>query len=161
MTFSIRPATPDDADEIMGLIQALAEFEQLTHEVTGTADLLRDHLGGDRPAVEALAAEQDGTLVGYALYFQNYSTFRTRPGLFLEDLFVLPEYRRQGIATALIKKLAAIALDRQCARFEWVVLDWNERAIAVYENLGAKVLPDWRTCRVDGDRLLKLAQEEN
>ena len=159
MTFSIRPATPNDADAMMGLILALAEFEQLTQEVTGTAELLREHLGGDRPAVEALVAEQDEKIVGHALFFQNYSTFRTRPGLFLEDLFVLPEYRRQGIATALIQQLAAIALQRNCARFEWMVLDWNKRAIAVYEKLGAEVLPDWRTCRVDGDRLVQLAQK--
>ena len=160
MTFSIRPATPDDADEMMELLRSLAEFARLTQEMTGTAEQLREDLGGDRPAVEALVAEQDGKIVGQALYFQTYSTFRTRPGLFLEDLFVLPKYRRQGIATAFMKQLAAIALQRQCARFEWMVLDWNERAIAVYEKLGATVLPDWRPCRVDGDRLVNLAQTD-
>ena len=152
-----RPATPDDAAVIMELVMALAAFEDLTHEVTGTVAQLRDHLGGDRPLIEGLLAEVDGHVAGYALFFSTYSTFRTQPGLYLEDVFVRPEFRRQGIATALIRQIGAIARDRNCARFEWAVLDWNERAIAVYEKLGATILPNWRTCRVEGDRLVKLA----
>ena len=159
MAFTIRAATPEDAPVIMELVMALAEFEELTHEVTGTADQLRQHLGGDRPAIEGLVAEQEGTVVGYALFFSTYSTFRTQPGLYLEDVFVLPDFRRQGIATALIGQVAAIAVERNCARFEWAVLDWNQRAIAVYEKLGAKILPDWRTCRVEGDPLRQLAEK--
>lgn len=161
MDFNIRPATPDDAEAIMAMIVALAEFEKLTHQVTGTAELLGEHLGGDRPAIEGLVAVEGQEILGYALFFSTYSTFRTQPGLYLEDVFVRPEFRRRGIATALIRQIAAIAQSRNCARFEWAVLDWNERAIAVYKGLGAEVLPDWRVCRVEGDRLLQLAKKSD
>ncbi|MEM9244296.1 MAG: GNAT family N-acetyltransferase [Cyanobacteria bacterium P01_F01_bin.153] len=159
--FNVRSATPDDAEAIMALIIELAEFEKLRHQVTGTVDSLAAHLGGDSPAIEGLVAVNGEEILGYALFFFTYSTFRTQPGLYLEDVYVRPAFRRRGIATALIGKIAAIALERNCGRFEWAVLDWNERAIAVYKGLGAEVLPDWRVCRVEGDRLLQLAKESD
>ncbi|MEM6500984.1 MAG: GNAT family N-acetyltransferase [Cyanobacteria bacterium P01_C01_bin.89] len=161
VSFKVRAATPDDGSAIMALIIELAEFEKLRHQVTGTAELLAEHLGGESPAIEGLVAVNGDEILGYALFFSTYSTFRTQPGLYLEDVYVRPAFRRRGIATALIGKIAAIALERHCGRFEWAVLDWNERAIAVYKGLGAEVLPDWRVCRVEGDRLLQLAKKSD
>ena len=155
---SIRVAQAGDEAGIFALIRALAEYEQLSQAVTGSAEELAADLFGPRPAAEALVAEADGNLVAFALYFQNYSTFLTRPGLYLEDLFVLPDYRRRGIASGLLSRLARIATERRCGRLEWSVLDWNADAIAFYERLGARVLPDWRICRVTGVALSSLAQ---
>jgi GNAT superfamily N-acetyltransferase len=118
---------------------------------------LASHLGGDRPLVEAVLAEQSGQALGFALFFHNYSTFLTQPGIYLEDLFVLPDYRRQGIGKALITYLAKLAVERNCGRLEWSVLDWNEPAIAFYEKMGATVLPDWRICRTTGLALDQMA----
>lgn len=158
--FSIRPARPGDEHAIFSLISALAEFEQLSHAVTGNAEQLAVHLFGARPAAEALVAESEsGELVGFALFFHNYSTFLTRPGLYLEDLFVLPAQRRLGIGRALLRAVARLAVERGCGRFEWSVLDWNANAINFYESLGASVLPEWRICRVAGDALGKLADQ--
>ena len=155
--FSIRPAAPGDEDAIFRLIRALAEFEHLTHQVSGSAELLAEHLFGARPAAEALVAEVSGELVGFALFFSNYSTFLTQPGVYLEDLFVLPSERGRGIGKALLVSVAQIARERQCGRLEWSVLDWNANAIAFYERAGATVMPDWRICRVTGDSLVALA----
>ncbi|MBF2083015.1 GNAT family N-acetyltransferase [Thermoleptolyngbya sp. C42_A2020_037] len=155
--FNIRLATPADAPAVFELILALAEYEKLTHEVVGNVDLLAEHLGGDRPLVEALLAEVNQQTVGFALFFSNYSTFLTQPGIYLEDLFVRPEHRGQGIGKALLSTLAKLALERGCGRLEWNVLDWNEPAIAFYERMGAKILPDWRTCRVTGGAIAQLA----
>lgn len=159
MTHSVvvRPATPNDTETVFALIQALAEYEKLSHEVTGSVEALTDHLFGDRPVVEALLADIAEQSVGFALFFTNYSTFLTKPGLYLEDLFVLPEYRGRGIGKALIQQLAQLAVERDCGRLEWSVLDWNAPAIGFYERMGAAVLPDWRTCRVTGEHLLHLA----
>lgn len=154
---TLRLATPADAPAVFELILALAEYEKLTHEVVGSADLLAEHLGGDRPLVEALLAEVDQQTVGFALFFSNYSTFLTKPGIYLEDLFVRPEYRGQGVGKSLLSALAKLALQRDCGRLEWSVLDWNEPAIAFYERIGAKILPDWRTCRVAGGAIAQLA----
>ena len=154
---SIRPATPGDEAGIFGLIRALAEFEHLTHQVSGNPELLAEHLFGARPAAEALVAEASGELVGFALFFGNYSTFLTQPGLYLEDLFVLPAERGRGIGKALLTSLAQIARQRNCGRLEWSVLDWNTNAIAFYERAGATVMPDWRICRVTGESLAALA----
>jgi GNAT superfamily N-acetyltransferase len=154
---TLRLATPADAPAVFELILALAEYEKLTHEVMGSVDLLAEHLGGDRPLVEALLAEIDQQTVGFALFFSNYSTFLTQPGIYLEDLFVRPEYRGQGIGKSLLSALAKLALERNCGRLEWNVLDWNEPAIAFYERMGAKILPDWRTCRVSGGAIAQLA----
>lgn len=156
-TIAIRPATPEDISTLFELIQALAAYEKLSHAVTGTVDELAAHLFGERPYAEALLAECSGQPVGFALFFSNYSTFLTKPGLYLEDLFVLPDYRRQGIARALLKHLGQIAVDRNCGRLEWSVLDWNAPAIAFYEQIGADILPDWRICRVTGTQLQQLA----
>ena len=153
----VRPARRDDIPTLFQLIQALADYEQLSHAVVGSTTALEAHLFGDRPYAEALIAEYAGHRVGFALFFYSYSTFLTQPGLYLEDLFVLPEYRGQGIGKALITHVAQIAVSRGCGRLEWSVLDWNQPAIAFYEKLGADVLPDWRTCRVTGLSLTNLA----
>ncbi|RKP56472.1 GNAT family N-acetyltransferase [Pararobbsia silviterrae] len=155
---SIRFARADDARAIHGLIAELADFERLTDLLVATPESLRDALAGDTPRVECLVAERDGVVVAYALFFHNYSTFLGRRGLYLEDLYVSPAARRAGLATALLRKLAAIAVERRCARFEWTVLDWNTAAIAFYESLGATVLPDWRVVRMTGDALTAFAQ---
>lgn len=152
----IRLATRDDVPTLFELIGALAESEKLSHQVIGCATDLEKHLF-DQHYIEALMAEWEGKPVGFALFFHNYSTFLTQPGLYLEDIFVRPEYRRKGIGSALLRTLAKIALDRGCGRFDWAVLDWNEPAIAFYERMGAQVLPDWRICRVTGSALTDLA----
>ena len=155
--FAIRPARPDDATAIVALIRGLAEYERLTDLCVATeADIARA-LFGPRPFAEVLLAESAGGTVGFALYFTNFSTFLGRPGLWLEDLFVLPEHRRCGIGRALLRTLAAIARERRCGRFEWAVLDWNAPAIAFYRSLGADVLADWRIVRVTGSALDGLA----
>ncbi len=154
----IRPATRQDAPVLFNLIKALAAYEKLSHHVTGSAADLETHLF-DHQYIEALMAEWEGTPVGFALFFHNYSTFLTQPGLYLEDIFVQPEFRRHGIGSALLKTLAKIALERGCGRFEWTVLDWNQPAIAFYERMGAHVLPDWRICRVTGSALRELAAD--
>ena len=146
--FNLRPAQPEDTAAIFELIQALAEYEKLTDAVTGSVEGLQEHLFGSRPYVEAIVAEYDGRAVGFALYFYNYSTFLTKPGIYLEDLFVLPDYRRQGIGKAIFKYLAELAVERDCGRLEWSVLDWNEPAIAFYRQIGAEILADWRICRI-------------
>ena len=157
MAATIRAATPADVGAMHALMYELAEFEKLTHLFTGTADGLADALFGARPAAEALVAEDAGRIVGYALFFHNYSTFLSRRGLYLEDLYVQPSQRGTGLGTAMLRALAAIAVERGCARFEWTVLDWNTPAIGFYEKLGATVLPDWRVVRMTGDALEKLA----
>jgi GNAT superfamily N-acetyltransferase len=153
----IRPATVEDVETIFQLIQALAEYEKLSDQVTGSAEQLHNHLFGDRPCIEALLADHQGTAIGFALFFTNYSTFLTKPGLYLEDLFVMPEYRGKGVGKSLLSHLARLALQRNYGRLEWSVLDWNEPAIAFYQRIGATVLPDWRICRVTGDAIEKLS----
>jgi ribosomal protein S18 acetylase RimI-like enzyme len=155
----IRFARPDDAAAIHALIVELAEFEHLTSILVATETTLRDALAGDQPRVECLVAEHDGNVVAYAMYFHNFSSFLSQRGLYLEDLYVSPAARRLGIASALLRKLAAIAVERQCARFEWTVLDWNQAAIDFYENIGATVMPEWRIVRMTGDALTRLAQD--
>jgi GNAT superfamily N-acetyltransferase len=156
----IRSAQPEDIPVLFDLILALAEYEKLTHAVTGDAATLWEHLFGSQTYAEALLAEWDGKAVGFALYFHNYSTFLTQPGIYLEDLFVLPDYRSQGIGKRLIRQIARIAVNRNCGRLEWTVLDWNESAIGFYQHLGAAVLPDWRVCRVTGESLTELAEDD-
>jgi GNAT superfamily N-acetyltransferase len=155
---TIRPATPDDVPALVGLIKALAEYEQLSHEVTGTVEDLTRFLFGDRSYAEALIAEVEGSVAGMALYFYNFSTFLMRPGLYLEDLFVVPDYRRQGIGQALLVHLGKLALAQGCGRFEWSVLDWNSPAIEFYQRLGAEIKPEWQLCRVTGDALQAFEQ---
>jgi GNAT superfamily N-acetyltransferase len=158
---TLRPANPNDVSVLFYLIQALAEYEKLAHAVTGSAEALEKHLFSTQPYVEAVIAEVQGKAAGFALFFHNYSTFLTQPGIYLEDLFVLPEYRRQGIGKALIKYLAQLAVERGCGRLEWSVLDWNEPAIAFYRRMGASILPDWRICRVTGEAICAIATAEN
>jgi GNAT superfamily N-acetyltransferase len=150
---NIRPAIPADTKAIFHLIQELAVYENLMHQVTGTPEDLGEHLFGDAPYAEALVVELEGQLIGFALFFKNYSTFLTKPGLYLEDLFVQETYRGKGIGKALLKAVAQIAQNRGYGRLEWSVLDWNKPAIAFYRRMGADVLPDWRICRVTGASL--------
>lgn len=155
----MRPAQPDDLPALVALIGALAEYEKLTHLLEVTPEKLHPHLFGERPVAEALIAElNSGAAVGFALFFTNFSTFLGKPGLYLEDLFVLPEQRSLGIGKALLHALGRLALERGCGRFEWSVLDWNEPAIRFYEAMGASVLPDWRICRVTGKALERFGQ---
>lgn len=161
-TMHIRAAEPGDAALLCELITALAEYEKLTSMLDLSPAKLRTQLFGPKPAAEALIAEiadDNGQRhpAGFALYFQNFSTFLCRPGLYLEDLFVLPAWRRQGIGRALLSHLANIAVKRGYGRFEWSVLDWNQSAIDVYTAAGAELLPQWRICRVSGPALQALA----
>ena len=156
--FPIRPATPADCEPIVGLIRELADFERLSHLVVVTPESLRTHLFGPRPAAEAVVAEHGGEVIAFALYFTNFSTFLGRPGLYLEDLYVRPAHRGRGLGQALLRHVAQLALQRDCGRFEWSVLDWNANAIALYEKMGATVMPDWRICRVTGPALQALGR---
>jgi GNAT superfamily N-acetyltransferase len=158
---NIQAATPSDVPAIFALIKALAEYEKLSHLVSGSAEALAEHLFGDRPYIEAIVAQWETKTVGFALFFANYSTFLTKPGIYLEDLFVLPEYRRRGIAKAMLTYLAKEAIARGAGRLEWSVLDWNEPAINFYKSIGAVILEEWRICRVMDDSISRLAQEEN
>lgn len=151
--FSIRAAELRDVVPIVAMIRELAEFEHLTHLLQVTPEKLRPHLFGERPVVEALVAEMAGEAVGFALFFTTFSTFLAQPGLYLEDLYVRPDHRRLGVGGALIARVGRIAVERECGRFEWSVLDWNERAIGFYEKIGATVMPDWRICRATGEAL--------
>jgi GNAT superfamily N-acetyltransferase len=153
----IRQATPLDVSGMLGLMRELAEYEKLTHLFVATEESLGDALFGPHPAAEALVAEREGNIVGYALYFQNFSTFLGRRGLYLEDLYVQPALRGSGLGTRLLRRVAAIAVERQCGRFEWSVLDWNQPAIDFYTKMGATVMPDWRIVRVTDDALQRLA----
>ena len=150
---TLRPATPADLPAIVGLIRELAEFEKLTHLVIVTPESLAPHLFGPRPVAEAVVGDVNGEVVAFALFFTNFSTFLGRPGLYLEDLYVQPAHRGSGLGKALLQHLGALAVARGCGRFEWSVLDWNENAISFYESMGAKVLPDWRICRLTGNAL--------
>ncbi|AHJ28279.1 Histone acetyltransferase HPA2 and [Nodularia spumigena CCY9414] len=155
----LRFAEPADSNVLFDLIKGLAKYEELSHAVTGNALDLQEHLFGSPKYIEAILAEYAGQAVGFALFFYNYSTFLTKPGIYLEDLFVLPEYRRQGIGKALLSKLAQIAVERNCGRLEWSVLDWNESAQAFYRSMGASILDDWRICRVTEKAMQELANK--
>lgn len=154
---TIRPAHADDLDTIYGFIVALAEYERLAHEVKADRDTLGRYLFGPRPMAEVLIADHAGAPIGFALFFHNFSTFEGRPGLYLEDLFVVPEARGLGAGKALLARLAALAIERDCARLEWWVLDWNEPSIAFYRSIGARPMDEWTVQRVDGDALHALA----
>jgi GNAT superfamily N-acetyltransferase len=158
MSATIRAAKPADTGAIFALTYELAQFENLTHVFVATEQNLHDALFGARPSIEALVAEDAGRIVGYALFFHNFSSFAGRRGLYLEDVYVQPAQRGGGLGTALLRHVAALAVERQCARFEWTVLDWNQPAISFYQKMGATVLPDWRVVRVTGDALERLAQ---
>ena len=154
----LRPAEPRDLRAIVALITELAEFENLTSLLRVTPQSLEPHLFGPKPVAECLVGEVAGDVVAFALYFTNFSTFLGKPGLYLEDLYVKPDHRGSGLGQALFLRLARLAAERDCGRFEWSVLDWNVNAIRFYEKMGATLLPDWRICRLTGDALHKLAQ---
>ena len=155
---TFRSGTPEDTPLILRFIRDLAEYERLSHEVKATEETLRETLFGQRRVAEVTFAEVEGVPAGFALFFHNYSTFLAKPGLYLEDLFVLPEYRGLGIGKALLKELARIAVERGCGRFEWWVLNWNEPSIEFYKRQGAVAMDEWTVYRVAGDALVKLAE---
>jgi GNAT superfamily N-acetyltransferase len=157
LTLTIRPATHADLPLIAQFIRDLAEYERLAHEVRFDETGLGERLFGERPYAEVLIGEIDGAPQGFALFFHNFSTFEGRPGVYLEDLFVRPEARGSGLGTALLKALAQIAVERDCARLEWAVLDWNEPSIGFYKSLGARPMDEWTVFRLDGAALTELA----
>ena len=154
--FHIRPATVADVSVVLALIRELAEYEKLLHEVVATEALVKEALFSPKPVAECALACVDGNPVGFALYFHNYSTFLGRAGLYLEDLFVRPEYRGRGIGEGLLRYLAHVAVARGCARLEWAVLNWNKRAIEFYERMGARGIREWTTYRLAGEALERL-----
>jgi GNAT superfamily N-acetyltransferase len=157
MDIRIAPARVDDLPVILSLIRGLAEYEKLAHECVATEDALRQWLFGESPAAEVVIAWSGTEAAGFALFFRNFSTFLARPGLYLEDLFVVPQWRGRGVGRALLVHLARIAVERGYGRFEWSVLDWNEPAVAFYRRMGAAIMDDWRICRVTGEALAALA----
>ena len=154
---TIAPAVATDVPTILHLIQSLAEYEKLSHEVVATEDSLRTALFGETPGAECLIARKDGEPVGFALYFHNFSTFLSRRGLYLEDLFIEPAHRGKGYGKALLQQLAQIAVARGCGRLEWSVLDWNAPAIGFYQGLGARLMTEWRIFRLTGEALQTFA----
>jgi GNAT superfamily N-acetyltransferase len=155
---SLRLATANDVPQILQFIQALAEYEKLSDQVVATEEKLRATLFGAQPFAEVVMADYQGQAAGFALFFHNYSTFLAKPGMYLEDLFVDPNLRGKGIGKALITFLAKLAVERDCGRLEWSVLDWNQPAIDFYQSLGAVMLHDWRINRVTGDTLTNMAK---
>src|SRR5262249_984847 len=156
---TIRPATPEDVPLVLRFIRGLAEYERMLDRVTATEAALEEHLFGPQPYCDVLIAEDGDGPAGFALYFFNYSTFLASPGLYLEDLFVVPERRGSGIGRALLARLARVAVERGCGRLQWQVLNWNEPAIGFYKRLGANLMDDWTTCRLEGEALTRLAGE--
>jgi len=157
----IRSAVAGDVSAILGFIHALAEYERLSDACIATEDLLHEHLFGPAKAAEVLIAELDAKPVAFALFFGTFSTFLARPGIYLEDLFVMPEARGQGVGKALLAAVAGIAVQRNCGRLEWAVLDWNDPAIGFYKKLGAVPMEEWTTFRVAGETLRELAAGKN
>lgn len=157
----IDPATEHDVPLILKFIQALAEYERLAHECVADEATLRETLFGSRRYAEVVIARYNNEPAGFALFFHNYSTFLARPGIYLEDLFVYPQYRGKGIGKALMVYLAQQAVERKCGRFEWWVLDWNEPAIEFYKKLGAVPMSDWTVFRLTGEALQRLAEKRN
>lgn len=153
----IDAATEGDVPLVLSLIKALAEYERLAHDVVATEAMVRESLFGPHAAAHAVIARMDGAPAGFALWFYNYSTFLGRPGLYLEDLFVLPEWRGRGIGRALLSHLARNAVARGCGRMEWSVLDWNQPAIRFYRSLGARPMDEWTVYRLTGEALAKVA----
>lgn len=154
----IRPARTDDVPVILQFVKDLAEYEKAAHEVKATEDMLHESLFGNRPDAHALVAEHKAQPVGFALYFYNFSTWLGRPGLYLEDIYVDPGVRGLGIGKAILARLASIAVERGCGRFEWSVLDWNEPSIRFYDSLGARAQKEWVPYRLTGQALIALAE---
>jgi GNAT superfamily N-acetyltransferase len=158
-TLTIRPATPADVPDIFGMIFELAVFEKLEHMVIANEAMLHQELFCEKPVCEALVGEANGEVVTFALFFHNFSTFLCKKGLYLEDLYVKQSQRGKGYGKQMLVALAQLAVERDCGRFEWSVLDWNANAIRFYEGMGATVMPDWRICRVTGDALARLSSQ--
>ena len=156
---TLRLATEQDVPQILAFIQGLAEYEKLADQVVATEASLAKTLFGDKPYAEVVIAEYQQQAAGFALFFHNYSTFLAKPGIYLEDLFVLPQFRGKGLGKTLLSYLAKLALERDCGRLEWSVLDWNQPAIDFYQAQGAKMLHDWRINRVSGNQLTQLAAQ--
>ncbi|ANI16595.1 L-amino acid N-acyltransferase YncA [Pseudomonas citronellolis] len=156
----LRPARPDDVPLILELIAELAEYERLSHENKADAGRMHEHLFGPRPYAEVLIGEVDGVGAGFALFFHNYSTWLSQPGIYLEDLYVRPSARGLGLGKALLSELARLAVERKCGRLEWSVLDWNEPAIGFYRSLGAVPLDEWTVYRLAGDALARLGRRD-
>ena len=154
---TVTAATAADVPVILSFIRELAEYERLSHVCVATEEALRDHLFGPRPAAEVLIARVGRAPAGFALYFGTFSTFLGKPGIYLEDLYVRPDLRRQGVGAALLRHLAAIAVQRGCGRLEWAALDWNEPAIQFYEKIGAVKLEEWTAFRLTGASLQRFA----
>jgi GNAT superfamily N-acetyltransferase len=159
-SITIRPATRNDLPLILHFIRALAEYEREPNAVVATEADLDRWLFGDRPAAEVVFATTGGVDSGFALFFPNFSTWAGKPGLYLEDLFVLPEYRRRGLGRTLLAHLARVCIERGYARFQWSVLDWNEPSIAFYRSLGANAMDEWTTYRIEGEALNRLAHDQ-
>ncbi|MBI4473102.1 MAG: GNAT family N-acetyltransferase [Acidobacteria bacterium] len=157
--FQIKRATERDVPVILSFIRQLAEYEKLSHAVVASEEVLRESLFGARPVAEVVLGYHEQKPVAFAVYFHNFSTFLGRPGIYLEDLFVIPEMRGRGFGRAMLTYLAKTARERKCGRLEWSVLDWNEPAIKFYKNLGAVSLDDWTVFRVTGEALRRLAGE--
>jgi GNAT superfamily N-acetyltransferase len=158
LTIDIREATAADAPTILELIRGLADYEKLSDHVTATEEKLRHTLFGEKRGADVLLAYVEAECVGFALFFPNYSTFLAKPGIFLEDLYVKPEWRGKGIGSALLRRVAAIAVERGCGRFEWEVLDWNTPSIGFYKSLGAVPMDEWTKYRVTGEALVRLSR---
>ena len=158
-SMQVRDATRGDVAAIHGLIGELADYEKLRHEFVGSAQMLADHLFGEPRYAWALVAEEAGVVIGFALYFFNYSTVLCKPGIYLEDLYVQPARRRRGVGIRLLGELAQRAVARGCGRLEWAVLDWNAPSIAFYKQLGARPLEEWTTFRLTGEALTRLAAQ--
>lgn len=166
-SFIIRDAAPQDVPQLFAMLRELAQFEKLEHQLVADEGDMHDALFGRRAGAEALVAQMgdsaDATqpLIGYAIYFENFSTFLCRRGLYLEDIYVRPPFRRQGVGKTFLRRLAKLAQQRQCGRMEWVVLDWNQNAIDAYQAIGGEVLPDWRVVRLNHDAIGRLAGGDN
>ena len=156
---NIRPVAEEDIPLVLEFIRDIAEYERLSDQVVADEAILRESFFGARAKAEGLIAERAGEPAAFAIYFENFSTFTGRPGLYLEDLFVKPTWRQHGIGRAMLVRLAQIAVERGCPRLEWVALDWNQNAIDFYEKLGAKQLNDWRIFRMEGDSIPQLAAQ--
>jgi GNAT superfamily N-acetyltransferase len=157
--FRIRAAVSEDVPLILKLIRELAAYEKLAHEAVATEDDMHTALFGEKPAAKSIIAELDDTAIGFALFFHNFSTFLGKPGLYLEDLYIRPEFRGRGFGTKMLAYLAKHAVEGGCGRFEWAVLDWNAPAIRFYESLGAKIMHTWKINRLSGEALSRLAAE--
>jgi GNAT superfamily N-acetyltransferase len=160
MDIQIQPSTEADVALILRLIKALAEYERLGHEVVATEAMIRESFFGPTPHANAVIARIGGDAVGFAIWFSTYSTFLSKPGIYLEDLFVLPDWRGKGVGRALLRHLARIAVERGCGRIEWSVLNWNETAIRFYRNIGATAMDQWTVYRLTGDAITRVADRD-